>query len=131
VARHFAILRDIVAADATQTPVPADYALHRRHREVMLMSCGSRAERGDPANILFAFGVPRIVGCLHAHPNAGTVSEQLVEPNRNVRGDRLALAQNVIEMSKRSRRRKMRACIFSLIFAVGPFSESSGQPLHA
>jgi hypothetical protein len=52
--RQFTILRDIVAVDATQTPVPADYALHRRHREVMLMSCGSRAERGDPANILFA-----------------------------------------------------------------------------
>ena len=74
-ARQSAILRDVVAADATQTPVPADHALDRRHGGVMLMSCGPRAERGDSAHILFAFGVPRIVGCLHAHPNSGAISE--------------------------------------------------------
>ena len=57
-----------------------------------------RAERGDSAHILFTFRVPRVVGCLHAHPNSGTIAEQLAKPNRNARGDRLALAQNVIEM---------------------------------
>ena len=43
------------------------------------------AERGDSAHILFAFRVPRVVGCLHAHPNSGAISEQLAEPHRNAR----------------------------------------------
>jgi hypothetical protein len=61
-------------------------------------SCGSQAERGDSAYILFAFRVPRVVGCLHAHPNSRTIPEQLAKTNSNARRNRLALAQNVIEM---------------------------------
>src|SRR5438105_10959798 len=46
--------------------------------------------------------MPRIVGGLHANPHSRAVSEQLAEPNRDDRRDRLALAQNVMEMLARN-----------------------------
>ena len=42
--------------------------------------------------------MPGIVSGLHAHPNCGAVAKQLAEPNRNRRRNRLAFAQNVMEM---------------------------------
>jgi hypothetical protein len=67
-----------------------------------LALCGSRVDCRNPAHILFAFRAPRIVSRLHAHPNPSAVSEQLAEPNRNSRRDRLSLAQNIIEMLPRN-----------------------------
>src|SRR5450631_2153000 len=81
-------------------PRPAARLRRAFARSVLLAPClcGSRTERGNPAHILFAFRVPRIVSRLHAYPNSRAISKQLAEPNRNGRRDRLALAQNVIEM---------------------------------
>jgi hypothetical protein len=57
-----------------------------------------RAKRGNLAYIFFALGLPGIVGGLHAHPNARTVTKQFAEPNRYGRRDRLALTQYVIKV---------------------------------
>src|SRR5262249_50717993 len=50
------------------------------------------------ANILLTLGVPGIVRCLHAYPNAGAIAEQFSEANSHSRRNRVALAQNIIEM---------------------------------
>jgi hypothetical protein len=42
--------------------------------------------------------MPCIVSALHANPNSRAIPEQFAEPDRNGRRDRLALAQNVMEM---------------------------------
>src|ERR1700676_1338463 len=39
------------------------------------------------------------------------------------------ISSGTVEASKRSRRRKARACIFSLIFAARPFPQSSARAL--
>lgn len=53
---------------------------------------------GNAAHILFAFRVPRIVSRLPVYPDPGAVAKQPAESNRNRRRDRLALAQDVVEM---------------------------------
>jgi hypothetical protein len=56
------------------------------------------AKRRNLAHIFLALGLPRIVGRLHAHPNARAVTKQFAEPNRDGRRDRLALTQYVIKV---------------------------------
>jgi hypothetical protein len=59
---------------------------------------GIDAQRGNLADVFFAFGVPGIVRGLHADPDAGAVAEQFAEPNHHGRRYRFALAQNIVEM---------------------------------
>src|SRR5580704_11100346 len=61
-----------------------------------------RPQRRNLAHVLFALGVPSIVGALHAYPDRGAVAEQLAEPDRDRRGHRFAFAQYVIEMLARN-----------------------------
>ena len=56
------------------------------------------AEGRNFADILFALGDPCIVRGLHAHPDSRAIAKQFAEPNRHGRRDRLALAQNIVEM---------------------------------
>src|SRR5579872_3145340 len=65
-------------------------------------SCGSGMERGNAAYILLALRVPRIVSRLHAYPDPGAIAKQLAKSDRHGRRDRLALAQNVVEMLPRN-----------------------------
>jgi len=46
--------------------------------------------------------MPRIVSSLHARPDTGIISEQLTEPNRDIRRYPLALVQNVVEARARN-----------------------------
>src|SRR3954452_20330296 len=94
--RHYTIFHDGAAADTRGVPIAAIRLAPSLPRCARL--CGSGTKRGNSAHILFAFGVPSIVSRLHADPDPGAVAKQLAESNRNRRGDRLALAQNVVEM---------------------------------
>ena len=59
-------------------------------------------QRFDTGRVHLPFGVPHIVGRLHAQPNPGPIAEQLAQANRNGGRDRFALFQYVVKVLPRN-----------------------------
>jgi hypothetical protein len=57
-----------------------------------------RRQARNFADVDFAQGVPRIVSRLHAQPHLGPIPEGRAEAHRDLGGNRLALAQDVIQV---------------------------------
>src|SRR5207248_846667 len=94
------IRESVVVARATtrhlMRPTETDHARHEIGSDPESMWL--RREARDFAHVDLARGVPRIVSGLHAQPHVGTIPESRAEADRDLGRDRLALAQNVIQV---------------------------------